>query len=84
LAGRDVGVEWAKLTGVDAHVPRHKRSLAASRTLEPGPRREKPQLSRPREKMVISLVGLNLLLLFVAPIAGMTFFDIAVAIWHRL
>lgn len=47
----------------------------------PPPRRT--PLSRPREKVVISLVGLNLVLLFVAPIAGITFFDIALALWHQ-
>jgi hypothetical protein len=33
--------------------------------------------------MVISLIGINLLLLFLAPIAGMTFFDILLSIWQR-
>lgn len=50
----------------------------------PPPRRNRPPLSRPRERLVLSLVGLNLLLLFIAPIAGITFFDIALALWHRI
>ncbi|NOW45625.1 hypothetical protein FHW96_001780 [Novosphingobium sp. SG751A] len=46
----------------------------------PPPRRDP---NRRREGLVMSLVGLNLLLLFIAPIAGITFFDIALALWHR-
>lgn len=47
------------------------------------PSRRGPRLSRQHERVVISLVGINLLLLFVAPIAGITFWDVALALLHR-
>lgn len=49
----------------------------------PPPRRDRPELGKRREGVMLSLVGINLLLLFVAPIAGITFFDIALALWRR-
>jgi len=48
----------------------------------PPPRRQ-PRLSKRKEGLVIGLVGFNVLMLLLAPIAGMTFFDIAIALWSR-
>jgi hypothetical protein len=45
----------------------------------PPPRRQ-PQLSKRNERMVLGLVGLNVLMLLLAPIAGATLLDVAIAL----
>ncbi len=45
---------------------------------EPQPSR--PRLTRTQEKRLIWAIGLNLLMLFLGPLAGVTMFDVFVAL----
>jgi len=47
--------------------------------IEPAPQR--PRLTRQQEKRLIWAVGLNLLMLFLGPLAGVTMFDALAALF---
>lgn len=47
--------------------------------IRPAPER-KPALSKRSEKVLLGVVGVNLLFVLIAPIAGATFVDVALAL----
>ncbi|WP_260928675.1 hypothetical protein [Novosphingobium sp. 9] len=42
---------------------------------EPGDEPQRPPLGPRREKIVLAILGFNMLMLFLAPLAGVTLFD---------
>jgi hypothetical protein len=48
--------------------------------IRPGPER-RPTLSKRRERVLLGVVGVNLLFVLAAPIAGVTFIDVVLALF---
>jgi hypothetical protein len=47
---------------------------------EPPRRRQPPKLTKRQEKVLGWIIGFNLVMLFVAPLAGVTMFDVVLAL----
>lgn len=50
---------------------------------EPRPRRERPQLTERESKVLGWIIAFNLVMLFVGPLAGVTMFDVVVALFKH-